>query len=124
MYKNSICYGIKTALACIGFLLMTSIADAQPQKTAGEIKEQLEKTQRSMDSLSQKNARMIKEMSDSINRASVVRSTERSYEWLNQYQAEQKRKQKKKAMMYMVFGVAGFGVLAYGLSRNKKKKAS
>lgn len=124
MYKNSICYSIKTALAGIGFLLMTSISDAQPQKTADEIKQQIEKVRRSTDSLAQQSERMIKDMTDSINKASIVRSTERSYEWLNQYQAEKKRKEKKKAMMYILFGVAGFAVLAYGLSRNKRKKVS
>lgn len=121
MYKNSICYSIKTALAGIGFLLMTSITDAQPQKTSDEIKQQIEKVRRSTDSLAQQSERMIKDMTDSINKASIVRSTERSYEWLNQYQAEKKRKEKKKAMMYIFFGVAGFAVLAYGLSRKRKK---
>lgn len=121
MYKNSICYSIKTALAGIGFLLMTSISDAQPQKTADEIKQQIEKVRRSTDSLTQQSERMIKDMTDSINKASIVRSTERSYEWLNQYQAEKKRKEKKKAMTYIFIGVAGFAVLVYGLSRKRKK---
>lgn len=120
MYRNSICYGLKMVIAGIAFLLMTAVTDAQNQKSIEALRQKVEKSRRETDSLIKRSDRMLKEMTDSINMASVKNMSVRSYEWLNQYQAERKRKQKQKAMLYLGFGAAMLAVLAYGLSRKKK----
>lgn len=120
MYKYSFSYRLKTALAALAFLLMTLVSGAQAQKSMDELQKKVQESQRRLDSITQKSDRMFKEMADSINAANMIKSTERSYEWLNQYQKEKKRKEKQKAMMYIFFGIAMLGVLVYGLSRRRK----
>lgn len=120
MYKYSFSYSIKTTLAGIAFLLMTSVSGAQTQKSIDELQKKVQESNRHLDSITEKNNRMLKEMTDSISAANMIKSSERSYEWLNQYQKEKKRKEKQKAMMYIGFGAAMLAVLVYGLSRKRK----
>ena len=115
-YRN-----IRTGLAGIAMLLVLSVSDAQPKKSFDELQQQVEKSRRDLDSLTQRNEAITKKMTDSINAQSIARMNENSYNWISQYQAEKKKKQKQKAIMYLSFGGAMLAVLVFSLARRKKK---
>ena len=76
---------------------------------------------RKMDSL-EKAINNSQAYSDSQRRKEDIdRMTSRSADYFVQYQKEQRAKQKKQAIIYIVMGVAGFIVLIIGLMRRRKK---
>lgn len=60
--------------------------------------------------------------SDSLRqKEDIDRMTSRSADFFVQYQKQQKEKQRKQAIMYIVLGVGGLIVLIIGLRRKVKK---
>jgi hypothetical protein len=77
---------------------------------------------RKMDSL-EKAINSSQVYSDSLRqKEDIERMTSRSADYFVQYRKEQRAKQKKQAIIYIVMGVAGLIVLLIGLLRRKKIK--
>jgi hypothetical protein len=110
MYHFSFFRSIRTGITGIFILLFISVSDAQPAKSVEQLKQQANQM-----------SEMLQKQKDSLNKASMDRINDNSYNWILQYQKEQKAKQRKKAILYMVMGGAMLAVLVYGLSRKKKK---
>jgi flagellar biosynthesis protein FliP len=110
MYHFSFSRSIRTGITGIFILLFISVSDAQTAKSVEQLKQQANQM-----------SEMLQKQKDSLNKASIDRINDNSYNWILQYQKEQKAKQRKKAILYMVMGGAMLAVLVYGLSRKKKK---
>jgi len=58
---------------------------------------------------------------DSVQRADIQRMTERSINYFSELQEQRRAQAKKKAILYIVMGVAFLAILLIGLRRRGKK---
>jgi hypothetical protein len=100
---------IRTGITGIFILFCISASNAQPVKSTEQLKKEVEQT-----------SEMLQKQMDSLNKASIERINDNSYNWILQYQKEQKAKQRKKAILYLVMGGAMLALLVYRFSRKKK----
>jgi biopolymer transport protein ExbD len=63
----------------------------------------------------------LKSLQEKQNKEVTDRIQEDSYRWISNFQAEQKRKKQRQAIMYLGFGASMLALLIYGLSRRRKK---
>lgn len=108
----------KIFVLAFALLLLGSSQPLLAQKDT--LQESIERGMRSMDSLNEQ----IRVM-DSINTARMMqKSTEnmtQNVDWILRLQDENRRKEKKKAIMYIAMGVVFAAVLVVGLLRRRKK---
>lgn len=91
------------------------------QTNTEELRKRVENSRRQLDSLSKSIEASIQRRTDSLTKSMTTRSIQNTMDWVNRYQQQKKREQRRKAFLYIGFGAAMLGVLVYGLSRRRKR---
>jgi hypothetical protein len=77
----------------------------------------LEKTTQKMEEAQQQ----MKKKLDSLRVIDMQKQNERSYQWIEKYQKEEKRKQRQKATIRIGIGVGFLAILVIGLMRKRRR---